>query len=120
MSVVRRHILAWLAIGAAASSGWVYVQAGPPDDAPRLPDYRGWTHVKSVLIGPKSAAFATEGGIHHIYANEKALEGLRTGRFPDGSTLIYDLLEVKEGDGVTSEGSRRRLDVMVKDDAHNR
>ena len=32
------------------------IEAGPPDDAPRLPDYRGWTHVKSVLIGPKSAA----------------------------------------------------------------
>ena len=118
--MVTRHIRAWLTIGAAAFSGWVYAQAGPPDDAPRLPDYRGWTHVKSVLIGPKSAAFATEGGIHHIYANEKAMEGLRTGRFPDGSTLIYDLLEVKEADGVTSEGSRRRIDVMVKDDAHNR
>lgn len=86
----------------------------------QLPEYRGWTHVKSVLTGPKSKAFATEGGIHHIYANEKALAGLKTGQFQDGSVLIYDLLEVKEKDGMTIEGPRRRTDVMVKDEAHHR
>jgi len=78
-------------------------------------DYRKWAHVKSTLIGPQHAAFATNGGIHHFYANEKAREGYRTGKFRDGSVLIDDLLEVKESGGITSEGARRRVAVMAKD-----
>ena len=77
-------------------------------------EFRRWAHVKSVLVGPQSAAFATEGGIHHIYANEKALQGYDSGMFPDGSVLVYDLLETKEVAGNTIEGPTRRVDVMVK------
>jgi hypothetical protein len=85
------------------------------DDATQFPkEFRKWAHVKSVLVGPQSAAFATEGGIHHIYANEKALEGYETGKFPDGSVIVYDLLETKEVAGNTIEGPTRRVDVMVK------
>ena len=81
-----------------------------------FPDgYRNWAHVKSVVVGPSSAAFATEGGIHHIYANERAREGYRAGKFPDGSIVVYDLLETKESAGNLLEGAPRRLDVMVKD-----
>ena len=69
------------------------------------------------MIGPDFPAFATEGGIHHIYANEEALSGLRFGKFPDGSILVYDLLSTEEKGGITSEGPRRRVDVMVKDSA---
>ena len=76
--------------------------------------FRRWVHVKSVLVGPQSAAFATEGGIHHIYANDKALAGYDAGRFPDGSVIVYDLLETKEVAGNTIEGQTRRVDVMVK------
>jgi hypothetical protein len=36
-------------------------------------EYRKWVHVKSTLVGPESANFAVSGGIHHNYANEKAL-----------------------------------------------
>jgi len=85
------------------------------DDAVTFPkEFRKWAHVKSVLVGPQSAAFATEGGIHHIYANDKALEGYDTGKFPDGSVIVYDLLETKEIAGNTIEGQTRRIDVMVK------
>ena len=96
--------------------GALYVWA-KPDDAITFPsDYRQWAHVKSMLIGPASAAYKAEGGIHHIYANEKALAGYRTGQFPDGSILVYDLLEAKEvAPGITVEGTTRRVDVMVKD-----
>ena len=68
----------------------------------------------SLLVGPQSPAFASEGGIHHIYANAKALEGYETGKFPDGSMIVYDLLEIKEVAGNTIEGPTRRVDVMVK------
>ena len=85
------------------------------DDAARFPaEFRNWAHVKSVLVGPQSAAFATEGGIHHIYANKEALEGYRSGRFPDGSVIVYDLLETREISGNTTEGPTRRIDVMEK------
>jgi len=85
------------------------------DETPSFPkEFRRWAHVKSVLVGPQSPAFATEGGIHHIYANEKALEGYASGKFPDGSVIVYDLLETKEVAGNTIEGQTRRVDVMVK------
>lgn len=77
--------------------------------------YRSWTHVKSALVGPSFPSFDTQGGLHHIYANEKAMEGLRSGHFPDGARLVFDLVEARERNGLTAEGPRRRIDVMVKD-----
>lgn len=85
------------------------------DETPSFPkEFRRWAHVKSALVGPQSPAFATEGGIHHIYANDKALRGYDSGKFPDGSVIVYDLLETKEVAGNTIEGQTRRVDVMVK------
>jgi len=82
-------------------------------DYPR--GYRSWTHVKSALIGPTSPTYARYGGIHHIYANEKAMEGYRSGQFPDGAVIVFDLLETKESAGITAEGPRKFIDVMAKD-----
>src|SRR5438034_11321472 len=95
---------------AASFSLWAQLD----DAAPFPTEFRKWAHVKTVLVGPQSAAFATEGGIHHIYANDKALEGYETGKFPDGSVIVYDLLEIREIAGNTIEGPTRRIDVMVK------
>ncbi len=90
------------------------------DEAPSFPkEFRKWTHVKSVLVGPQSPAFATEGGIHHIYANGNAVEGYDSGKFPDGSVIVYDLLETKEVAGNTIESQTRRVDVMVKQSEHS-
>jgi hypothetical protein len=93
----------------------VAVRSQPQEEIPFPSGYRTWAHVKSVVVGPTSAAFATEGGIHHIYANDRALEGYRAGRFADGSIIVYDLLETKEAAGNLIEGAPRRLDVMMKD-----
>lgn len=85
------------------------------DETPSFPkEFRKWAHVKSVMVGPQSSAFATEGGIHHIYANDKVLEGYDSGKFPDGSVIVYDLLETQEVAGNTIEGQTRRVDVMIK------
>jgi len=43
------------------------------------------------------------------------MQGYSGGKFPDGSTLVFDLRDAKERDGVTSEGVRQRIDVMLKD-----
>ena len=91
------------------------LRAGP-DEAVQYPlNYRAWAHVKSALIGPQSPIYESYGGIHHIYANDKAIEGYRTGQFQDGSVIVFDLLETRESAGVTAEGPRRFIDVMSKD-----
>jgi hypothetical protein len=92
-------------------------RAGAPDQIPYPGGYREWQHVSSSLIGPKSAAFQDSGGLHHIYANRKAVEGYKTGKFPDGSVVVFELLDVQEKDGITLEGRRKRMDVMMKDSA---
>src|SRR5947207_12338655 len=103
-------ILLATAVSACGVSLWAQL-----DDTAVFPkEFRRWAHVKSVLVGPQSGAFATEGGIHHIYANHKALEGYDSGNFPDGSVIVYDLLETKVVAGNTIEGQTRRVDVMIK------
>jgi hypothetical protein len=87
----------------------------PNDEVPYPVGYRKWARVTSALIGPQNPAYKDSGGIHHIYANEKAMEGYRAGRFPDGSVLVFELLETRESAGVTTEGPRRRVGVMVKE-----
>jgi hypothetical protein len=77
--------------------------------------YREWVHVKSAVIGSEFPAYATEGGIHHVYTNKTALPGFKSGNFEDGSILVYDLLSLSEKGGIGIEGPRRRIDVMVKD-----
>lgn len=77
--------------------------------------YREWKHVKSALVGPQSPFYETGGGLHHVYANDEAMKEFRSGSFPDGSVLVFELLATIEKAGVTSEGARHRVDVMLKD-----
>jgi hypothetical protein len=77
--------------------------------------FRQWRHVKSALINPDSPAYPHFGGIHHIYANDKAIRGYETGRFADGSVLVFDVLAVETAKGATVERERRLVDVMHKD-----
>jgi len=99
----------------------VLIRAEPPEQVPYPEGYRLWAHVRSGVTGPESPDFKNTGGIHHIYANDKAMtvlanaEGRHGGRFPDGSTIVYDLLEAQTKDGITTEGRRRYLTVMHKD-----
>src|SRR5262247_348560 len=91
--------------------------AWPVSDAiiPYPSSYREWVHVKSALIDPKSPMAGRYGGLHHIYANQKAMEGYRTGKFPEGSVIVFDLFETREAAGITAEGPRKFIDVMAKD-----
>ena len=77
--------------------------------------YRDWTHVKSMVIQPGHQLYELFGGIHHIYANQSALEGYRTGSFADGSVIIFDLLEATAADNAITEGKRKVLGVMQRD-----
>jgi hypothetical protein len=106
----------------AVLGGTAVVMSAQSDDKgsyPAVPyptGYREWTHVKSNYIGPKHPAWKEIGGYQHVYANKEGMEGYRTGRFPEGSVLIYDFLEGQESEsGTIPEGPRRFTSVMVKD-----
>jgi len=114
-SVGRRRMRMAVLITAAIATCSLYVWAKTGGGVPYPTGYRHWTHVRSALVGPQNPGFAANGGIHHIYANEKAMEGYRAGRFPDGSVIVADFLETRESEGITTEGPRRRIDVMVKE-----
>lgn len=77
--------------------------------------YRHWTHVKSMVLTPEHALANPFAGIHHVYANDRALEGYRAGTFPDGSVLVFDLLEYTVADHAGTEGPRKLVGVMQKD-----
>jgi hypothetical protein len=79
-------------------------------------DYRDWTHIKTAIIGPENHPSVRFQGIHHIYANDKAMKGYTSGKFPEGSIIVFDLLEAKvEANSDIIEGERKFIDVMIKD-----
>ena len=91
-------------------------------EAPAVPypdGFRSWMVVKSLVVGTAHQSFANRGGLHHYYANDKAVAGYRTGTFPDGAIVVDEAVFTKEGEGLATglllEGERRFLDVMVKD-----
>jgi hypothetical protein len=95
-------------------------------DAPTVPypaQYRTWTHLHASFIGGKLPGFWTPAcekpctaGIFHFYGNSQAMEGLRTGTYPDGAIIAEELLEVLGHDnGSGKEGTRHFVGVMVKD-----
>lgn len=77
--------------------------------------YRSWVHVKSMTINQGHPLYDTFGGIHHLYANKKAEQGYRSGKFPDGSVIVFDLLEAREADNAVHEGARKVVGVMRRD-----
>lgn len=78
--------------------------------------YRDWHHVKSMVIQSGHPLYDAVGGVHHVYANDKALEALRSAKaFADGAVLIFDLLEASAEASAISEGPRKFVGVMAKD-----
>jgi hypothetical protein len=102
----------------------VAVTPTPRQSMPAVPfpeGFRSWQLVRSTIVGPESPTFPKRGGIHHYYANREALEGYRTGVFPNGSVLVDEAVSTKAGEGpgagMLFEADRRFIDVMVKNDA---
>jgi hypothetical protein len=75
--------------------------------------YRTWAVTRSFIAkdGPNA-------GFHHYYANPQALEGFATGKFPDGSVIVDERLEVDQNGGGSFEGKRISIAVMRKDSGH--
>lgn len=83
----------------------------------QYPDnFRRWVHVGTgIIMHGANPQLMTEEGMHHIFANQKAVDGYSSGKFPDGSIIVYELREAQQENGVIFEGERKRVDVMVKD-----
>jgi hypothetical protein len=76
--------------------------------------FRAWKHVKSMTINKGHPLYDAVGGLHHIYANPKALKGYRTRKFADGSVIVFDLFESVDKDNAVSEGPRKAVVVMER------
>jgi hypothetical protein len=89
--------------------------AAPPVPYPE--GFREWAHVKSMaIVSPEHPLFGAFGGIHHVYVNETGRAAAeRGGAYPDGSVLVFDLLEAKLESGAYVEGPRKLTGVMRKD-----
>ena len=121
----------FFAITVALSTILFAQTAAPTSPAPEVlyPDgYRRWMHVTSVVSPAKKNAMgapadeakapAPHGLVHHLYANELALEGYRTGHFPEGAVLIADWFALEEARSGLVQGARQSLDVMIRDNRY--
>jgi hypothetical protein len=108
-------IISLIIIPVLILNAFSFKQLAKESEVPYPEGYRNWVHIKTALIGPESPAFIVNGGYHHIYANLKAMDGYKTGIFPQGSVIVFDVLSTREHNGIIEEDSRSHIDVMVKD-----
>jgi hypothetical protein len=78
-------------------------------------NFRRWVHVATGVIMPGGQLPESEQGIHHVFANQKAIDSYASGDFADGAIIVYELREAQQKNDVMSEGKRSRVDVMIKD-----
>jgi hypothetical protein len=103
----RTHLLASTAL---LLSVWCSAESVQYPD-----NFRRWVHVGTGVILPGSTLPESEQGMHHIFANQKAVDGYASGDFADGAVIVYELREAQQKNGIIFEGDRRRVDVMIKD-----
>jgi len=96
-------LLATTALSAVAANQVTYPEA-----------FRNWKHVKSMVINKGHPLFDAVGGMHHLYANKKAMAGYKAGTFADGSVIVFDLFEALDKDNAVAEGPRKATLVMQK------
>ena len=103
-----------VALALAAAPAWTTQQAAT-NPVPYPEGYRAWTHIKSAVILPGHPAEASFGGIHHVYGNRQAIDGMKSGSYADGAVLVFDLLVADSKDNAIGEGARKLLAVMQRD-----
>jgi hypothetical protein len=90
---------------------WTLPQRAAPDSTFPYPNgYRKWVHVGTTLVGPQSPFFAGNGGIHHIYANEKAVKGYESGTFPTDQSSCLTFSTRKK---LTAPRVRDRVSALM-------
>lgn len=112
MRTAMKAAIAAITVSALAGIG---VAATSHSPVPYPDGYRTWQHAKTMLIQPGHALENPFGGIHHIYVNEAAMDGLREGSYADGAVFVFDLLGYHEADNTIVEGERKLVGVMHRD-----
>ena len=108
-----RTTIQWLVTAAAiAATSMTSADAADPSPVLYPEGYRDWHHVKSMVINPGHGLYEAFGGVHHLYANKAAVQGYKTGKWPDGAVIVFDLLEAKSADNAVTEGNRKVVGVM--------
>jgi hypothetical protein len=78
----------------------------------KYPDgYRSWTHLKTSII--KQNEIKEFIGISHIYANDKAMTGLKLNSYEKGAIFILDHLDMNISKASIKEGKRFFTGVMI-------
>lgn len=80
--------------------------------SPALPrGYQAWQKSERKVVTDKNSLFY---GIHYIYADNKAFKGYQAGnRFAEGSTIVVEYFNIKEGS--SSDGPKNMVVLMRKD-----
>lgn len=99
----------------AGKGAWAVVDAQRKTGVAYPSGYRAWQHVKTMIIQPGHALEKPFGGIHHVYANAKAMSGLGNNQYADGAVFVFDLLDYENSGNTIVETDRKRLDVMQYD-----
>ena len=106
---MRKLILTTLAVIVGASCA----RAISNNDGVDYPSgFRSWQHVKTMVIQPGHPLEDPFGGIHHVYANSKAMSALTSSQYEDGAVFVFDLLDYDAKNKTIVETNRKRLDVM--------
>ena len=107
-------MICMLVAASALAASSLHGQSGT--EVPFPEGYRSWTHVKSMVIVEGHLHYGAFGGIHHVYANKRALAALKDGKpFAKGAVLVFDLMEELIENGSITEGPRKVIGVMLKD-----
>lgn len=113
---MRTFLSCAVIVGVISISGAVGLAAAAESNPVPYPKgYRDWHHVKSMVIGPGHGLYDSFGGIHHLYANKLAMQGYKTGKWPDGAVIVFDLLDAKSADNAIVEGAHKVAGVMHRD-----
>ena len=107
--------LTLIVVCAILLSSFLSAERTSDEGIPYPEGYRNWTHVKTHIVRPHNPAFKIVGGFNHVYANKEAMVGYRTGRFPNGSVIVSDVIHANEDSLSTKEGERMHIDVMMRD-----
>lgn len=109
----KKHIL-FITLLAAGGILSAFSGLKDPEQVPYPTGYRSWTHVKSKVAMPANAANKSSGTYHHIYANDLAMQGYKTGKFPKGAVIVADFITAVDSSAALFEGQRKYVDVMIR------
>ena len=109
-------LLLFLAMVASLVSGILYSQAQKKSAISFPTGYRHWTLVKTMVIfGNQHPLFNQFGGLHNVYVNDLGLTSLKQGKaYPDGTIFVFDLYDIRSGQGAIETRGRKFMGVMKK------